>query len=66
MGPYCKFCGQRCFVPVTDDWPEQIRKAYGSFSLAATCLRGRAYEREKFGVCYADTLTASQRTGKAT
>lgn len=54
MGPYCKFCGRRCFVPITYEWPEHIRAAYGTSTIAATCLRGQEFEQEKIGVSYAD------------
>lgn len=52
MGPYCIYCGLRCFVPLPPDTPEHIREAYGSATIVATCPRGQAFEREKVGWCY--------------
>lgn len=47
MGPYCKFCGRRCFLlRVLID---------GRSMLLATCERGMAHDREKTGQ---DHLTA--------
>jgi hypothetical protein len=40
MGPYCKFCGERCFVPTTKD---DIIKT----DLKATCKKGVAYDLVK-------------------
>jgi len=57
MGPYCKFCDNRCFVPLTDKWPEHIVKAYGHFSLAATCEAGKEFDKNKFGYCYDDAMS---------
>lgn len=54
MGPYCNFCGQRCFVPILDSWPSHIRDAYGRCSIAATCRAGQAFERQQVGFCYDD------------
>ena len=54
MGPYCKFCERRCFVPITFDWPEDIRKAYGHNTIAATCWAGQEYERQRLGVSFDD------------
>lgn len=59
MGPYCKFCGQRCFVRLsTVNTPNHIAKAYfekvGALAMMATCARGQAYEKQNIGYCYAD------------
>jgi hypothetical protein len=54
MGPYCKFCNLRCFVPMTEKWPEHVRQAYGHYTMAATCPGGRRFDKEKFGYCYDD------------
>ena len=59
MGPYCKFCNTRCFVPLTASTPEHIQKAYGNNSIAATCKQGQAFEKEKIGYCYQDILDAA-------
>jgi hypothetical protein len=52
MGPYCKYCRQRCFVPVTATWPKHIIKAYKGYQLAATCVEGQIFEKAKLGYCY--------------
>ncbi len=41
MGPYCKFCDRRCFVPRT--------LADGRTLILATCQRGAEYDREQCG-----------------
>lgn len=41
MGPYCKFCDQRCFVP---------RVLHNGRSIIlATCARGMEHDREACG-----------------
>ena len=54
MGPYCQFCGRRCFVPFPEGTPARVLKAYGSSTIIATCERGQAFERERVGFCYDD------------
>ena len=54
MGPYCNFCGQRCFVHITNDWPEHIVHAYGKNTIAATCPGGQQHEKKLLGYCYND------------
>lgn len=54
MGPYCNYCGRRCFVHVTAEWPTHIREAYGSYTIAATCPDGQAVEKRLIGWCYDD------------
>jgi hypothetical protein len=44
MGPYCKFCDQRCFVLRT--------LADGRPMLLATCGHGMAYDRASCGEDY--------------
>jgi hypothetical protein len=53
MGPYCRFCDQRCFVPIPAETPEHILQAYGGAGsmLVATCRRGQDFERKKTGYC---------------
>ena len=58
MGPYCKFCGHRCFVHITDEWPAHIIEAYGTNTIAATCRRGQQFEKERLGYCYDDAVKA--------
>lgn len=56
MGPYCKFCQTRCFIPLTAETPSPILKAYGPATIAATCAEGQALEREITGYSAADIL----------
>jgi len=56
MGPYCKFCGMRCFVPFPQWTPEHIIKAYRAYrpgvSIIATCKCGQEFEKKQTGYCY--------------
>ena len=60
MGPYCKFCNNRCFVPFPEGTPQEVFDAYNasclsrSVSIIATCSKGQAYEKEKTGWCLDD------------
>lgn len=58
MGPYCNFCGSRCFVHMPMDAPKEAVKAYGSSTILATCPSGQALEKRETGWCYADILAA--------
>lgn len=37
MGPYCKFCGDRCFIPTSKE--DKTKR-----DLKATCLKGIAFD----------------------
>lgn len=54
MGPYCKFCNQRCFMHVPETAPAHVQEAYGRFTIAATCPGGKACDRENVGFCADD------------
>jgi len=58
MGPYCKFCQMRCFVPMPKGTPDYILTAYGSSTIVATCQHGQAFEKQKTGYCYDDIKDA--------
>ena len=59
MGPYCKFCGRRCFVPFPKETPAEILAAYRSgVAIIATCAEGQRYEKELTGYCLADIEAA--------
>jgi hypothetical protein len=58
MGPYCKFCGRRCFVYLPNETPAHILKAYGTSNIIATCHEGQQFEREKVGYCHDDIQAA--------
>lgn len=45
MGPYCKFCDMRCFVP--DPWGKA--KIHGSPVILATCTEGKTHDRAALG-----------------
>jgi len=53
MGPYCKFCGHRCFVHFPDETPSEALKAYGTSNIIATCPGGQEFENDKVGWNYA-------------
>jgi len=56
MGPYCSFCGTRCFVHLPANTPAHVIQAYRAKNLAspiiATCKRGQAFEQERVGWSY--------------
>jgi hypothetical protein len=52
MGPYCNFCERRCFVPIPEGTPPEIRKAYGTSAIIATCAGGQKFEQETVGWSY--------------
>lgn len=54
MGPYCKFCGNRCFAYVPSNTPDHIQRAYMPFSIVATCREGQEFEKKKIGFCWDD------------
>lgn len=61
MGPYCKYCGQRCFTHFPTETPQKILDAYNetynrSIDIIATCKQGQAAEKEKCGYCYDDII----------
>lgn len=58
MGPYCKFCGQRCFVHLPAQTPEHILRAYGAVTIVATCPGGQRFEKERVGYCHNDIRAA--------
>ena len=56
MGPYCNFCGRRCFCHFPNETPKHILDAYGTASIIATCRAGQEFERSKIGYCYDDIM----------
>lgn len=48
MGPYCKFCGQRCFVLNRMTHPER------GADILATCVPGQQFDKEQLGYCWDD------------
>jgi len=62
MGPYCKYCDQRCFARLPQDTPKKyldIYKAHGFTSIIiATCAAGQRAEKKSLGVCYDDIVAA--------
>lgn len=62
MGPYCKFCGSRCFTYFPEQTPENILDAYTpGVSIIATCAAGQKFEQEKIGYCYDDIVAAIEK-----
>lgn len=64
MGPYCRFCNNRCFVLCPDHANQKIKEAYtdskGGIKLMATCKEGQAFEKTKTGWCFSDTKKQSK------
>ena len=58
MGPYCKFCGMRCFTHLPAETPKEIQDAYGTSTIVATCRAGQAFEKQEVGYCYDDIQRA--------
>ena len=67
MGPYCRFCGRRCFTHMPAETPQHVllayRKSYGPgpldyvpITIVATCAAGQRFEKERIGYCYEDIL----------
>lgn len=54
MGPYCRFCNNRCFVPMPKGTPRRVLEAYGKAAIIATCPAGQTFEKRKVGYCYDD------------
>lgn len=54
MGPYCRFCQQRCFVHFPAGTPAKVLTAYTGFNIIATCKGGQEFERLNIGYCYDD------------
>lgn len=54
MGPYCNFCGRRCFTYFPQETPQHILSAYGTSTIIATCVGGQRFEKERVGYCYDD------------
>lgn len=58
MGPYCKFCDNRCFTPLGIIGgriaPKWVFELYGDVSIIATCPKGQALEREQVGICHSE------------
>jgi hypothetical protein len=52
MGPYCKFCDSRCFVPLPQGTPQEALVAYEGYDIIATCSAGQAFEMKKVGWSY--------------
>jgi len=57
MGPYCKFCGTRCFCYFPNETPQYILDAYGSSTIIATCRAGQNFEKGKVGYCYDEIIS---------
>lgn len=60
MGPYCKFCGDRCFIPLPFKTPDYMASAYGNNTILATCSQGMQFEKKEIGFNYNDILEAIQ------
>lgn len=64
MGPYCRYCNNRCFTRFPEHTPDHIIEAYeGLGNIIATCRQGQAFEQERVGWCYA-TIKAEIKATK--
>lgn len=63
MGPYCRFCGERCFVKPREWWPKEMIEAYSPLTLAATCHEGQKFEKKHLGYCFDDAVAEAKRLG---
>lgn len=59
MGPYCKFCGQRCFTRMPAETPDNAVAEYkaacgGNLPIIATCRAGQDLEKAQTGYSYDD------------
>lgn len=61
MGPYCKFCNSRCFVPadmedrkVPDTFAEKYRQR--GYPILATCKAGKEFDKSVLGFNYDDLI----------
>lgn len=67
MGPYCNFCGRRCFVPFPEGTPPEILAAYRpGVSIIATCAEGQRFEKEATGWCLDEIMAAIEAEIEAT
>jgi len=59
MGPYCNFCGTRCFTYFPMGTPQEAIDAYRKgVTIIATCREGQEYEKQLTGWCYDDIQAA--------
>lgn len=56
MGPYCKFCDNRCFTHFPDATPQYILVAYKTNNIIATCRGGQDFEMGRIGYSYDEIL----------
>ena len=66
MGPYCKYCNQRCFTHIPKDTPSYLLTLYSRYKdpvgIIATCKEGQAAEKKSIGTCYDEILRAIEST----
>lgn len=54
MGPYCKFCNSRCFLP-------RAGKQMGTTAILATCPRGMAHDLKTIGYTHRTAINPMNR-----
>lgn len=69
MGPYCNFCGRRCFTHLPEGTPQSFletakEKGYSSLILA-TCARGKECDTRVLGFNISDILNEIDKGGDA-
>lgn len=69
IGPYCIFCDRRCFVRIPVDTPDSmraiLREVAPGVSILATCRRGEAFERDRFGFGITEIAAAIEAAARA-
>jgi hypothetical protein len=56
----CRFCGERCFVPLTIQVPVEIGLAFirRKVNMLATCSGGQKFDKDLIGYCFDDIVEA--------
>jgi len=58
MGPYCKFCDQRCFMH------HDYADPNGKYWILATCPEGQRYDKDKLGYCWGEVKPKAEDRGQ--
>ncbi len=73
MGPYCRYCDQRCFIHpsyVAERLPKELLEKLRAYSrhkfgfvdipMLASCPKGKAFDKEEMGVCKDDFIAEAR------
>lgn len=68
MGPYCKFCDNRCFSYIPMETPEHILQAFKEkapgVTILANCPKGQDHDKSVIGYNMNDIRQAIKEDGK--